>query len=74
MHPPVPAEAAGPIEPTELGLCADCRHGKRIETRHGSVFLLCLRSIDDRRYPRYPRLPVIVCAGHERVPDRAAPA
>ena len=31
----------------------------------GSVFSLCRRSRDDPTYPRYPRLPVLACRGHE---------
>ncbi|MFI5226410.1 MAG: hypothetical protein ACHQ3P_07010 [Candidatus Limnocylindrales bacterium] len=60
-------------EPDEPGLCRDCTYGKRIETRRGSVFLLCLRSVDDHRYRRYPQLPVIACPGHERRPDERRP-
>lgn len=33
------------------------------------MFLLCRRSESDARYPRYPSLPVIRCAGFERVGD-----
>jgi hypothetical protein len=29
------------------------------------VFSLCRRSREDPAYPRYPRLPVLTCAGHE---------
>jgi hypothetical protein len=31
----------------------------------GSVFLLCLLSRTDARYPKYPRLPVLRCEGYE---------
>ncbi len=48
-----------------LGICCDCRFAKRIETGKGSRFLLCRRSEIDPGYPRYPRLPVSSCAGHE---------
>ncbi len=30
------------------------------------MFLLCRRSITDPAFPRYPRLPVVECAGFER--------
>jgi GNAT superfamily N-acetyltransferase len=46
-------------------LCADCRHSRRIESSKGSTFWLCGRSATDSRYPKYPRLPVHHCAGHE---------
>jgi hypothetical protein len=29
------------------------------------VFSLCARSREDPAYPRYPRLPVLTCAGYE---------
>ncbi|MCA1656966.1 MAG: hypothetical protein LC713_04550 [Actinobacteria bacterium] len=31
----------------------------------GSSFSLCERSRADYRYPKYPRLPVARCPGHE---------
>ena len=31
----------------------------------GSVFLFCLLSQTDTRYPKYPRLPVLRCEGYE---------
>jgi hypothetical protein len=33
----------------------------------GSVFYLCERSLTDPAYPKYPRLPVLECAGYDRV-------
>ncbi len=45
------------------GLCAACAHARRVESRRGSVFLLCARSNDDPRFARYPPLPVLQCAG-----------
>jgi len=50
-----------------VGLCADCRHARRIDSRRGSSFLLCGRAADDPRYVRYPRLPVLRCPGYEAV-------
>jgi hypothetical protein len=44
-------------------------HQQLVPNTRGSVFSLCLRSREDPSYPRYPRLPVIRCRGHEpRVP------
>jgi len=31
-----------------------------------SVFWRCARSEVDPRFPKYPRLPVLACAGYER--------
>jgi hypothetical protein len=36
-----------------------------VRNTRGSVFSLCQRSREDDRYPRYPRLPVLICPGHE---------
>jgi GNAT superfamily N-acetyltransferase len=54
---------------TEAGLCASCRHVQRITSARGSTFYLCERSRHDASYPRYPRLPVLSCAGYERNSD-----
>jgi hypothetical protein len=51
------------------GLCDSCRHQKLIRTTRGSTFSMCERSKTDERYPKYPRLPVVECAGWERSAD-----
>lgn len=47
------------------GLCDSCMHQRLVPNTRGSVFSLCERSRTDRRYLRYPRVPVAVCPGHE---------
>ena len=47
------------------GLCASCAHARRVTSSRGSTFILCARSQTDTRYPKYPPLPVLRCAGHE---------
>jgi hypothetical protein len=47
------------------GLCQTCAYRKAVPNTRGSVFTLCLRSKSDPAYPRYPRLPVERCLGHE---------
>ena len=47
------------------GLCDSCRHQRLGGNTRGSKFSLCERSRTDPGYPRYPRLPVVECAGHE---------
>jgi hypothetical protein len=42
-----------------------CRHSRIVETKRGSVFRLCELSTTDPRFPRYPALPVMHCAGYE---------
>jgi hypothetical protein len=36
-----------------------------VRNTRGSSFSLCERSRTDDNYPRYPRVPVRECAGHE---------
>jgi len=50
-----------------VGLCRNCRFMRRMESDRGSVFYLCERSATDARFPKYPRLPVLQCAGYEAV-------
>jgi len=47
-----------------VGLCAGCRHARRVETPR-SRFWLCERSRTDPAFDRYPRLPVVECTGFE---------
>ncbi len=49
----------------DVGLCANCRFMRRIESDRGSIFYLCERSATDASFPKYPRLPVLQCAGYE---------
>lgn len=48
-----------------IGLCVSCAHQRIVSTTRGSTFSLCERSRTDAAYPRYPRLPVLQCPGHE---------
>jgi hypothetical protein len=50
-------------------LCDTCLHQKLVPNTRGSVFSLCLRSREDERYPRYPRMPVLRCPGYQPRPD-----
>jgi hypothetical protein len=45
------------------GLCATCLHSRKITSAHDSVFFLCQLGFSDERFPKYPRLPVLTCAG-----------
>jgi hypothetical protein len=58
-----------PMQGAPAGLCDTCIHQQLVHTTRGSTFSLCRRSREDPAYPRYPRLPVLACRGHElRVP------
>ena len=48
------------------GLCAACVHRRMVHSKRGSSFLLCALSRTDARFPRYPPLPVLACAGFQR--------
>lgn len=52
-----------PFDP--IGLCRDCRHAATSTSRSGSTFYRCRLSETDPRFPKYPPLPVLRCAGHE---------
>jgi hypothetical protein len=51
------------------GLCAECAEARRVESARGATFWLCRRSDRDPAFPRYPRLPVLRCAGFTAGPD-----
>jgi hypothetical protein len=53
---------------SRLGLCADCVHARPIESSKGSQFLLCQLSQSDPSFPKYPRLPILACAGYSHKP------
>lgn len=46
-----------------VGLCFDCLHSHRIQSARGSTFYRCKLSETDPSFPKYPRLPVLHCAG-----------
>jgi hypothetical protein len=58
--------------PSPVGLCADCRFAHVIQSDRGSVFYQCRLSFTDPRFEKYPRLPVVECAGYIAIapPDR----
>ena len=47
------------------GLCATCGFARHVSGRRGSTFTLCGRHAFDPSYAKYPRLPVLACAGYE---------
>ncbi len=61
---PVPEEGWAKLGAAP-GLCVTCRHARLNQTRRGTAYLRCGRSAWDERLVRYPRLPVIECAGFE---------
>ena len=61
----VPGDDNTTSERGRVGLCADCRYMRKVESARGSTFYFCERSTIDPNFPKYPRLPVIQCSGHE---------
>ncbi len=61
-----PTDLSNNDRPThpDPGLCKNCRYARRIESDRGSVFFRCELSFEDSLFPKYPRLPVLVCSGY----------
>ena len=55
-----------------VGLCASCINARVIENRRGSQFYMCELSKADKRFAKYPPLPVLTCIGY--APRLSAPA
>jgi hypothetical protein len=49
----------------DVGLCSCCRWAKVQTNARDSRFWRCTRAEVDPRFVRYPRLPVLECAGYE---------
>jgi hypothetical protein len=47
-------------------LCSDCRNARKIISDRGSIFVMCQLSAVDPTFPKYPRLPILSCAGYAR--------
>src|SRR2546428_5528089 len=57
----------------DVGLCRTCRWARIVTNRRGSTFFRCGRAETDARFPRYPPLPVLRCAGYEQPRLRETP-
>ncbi len=62
-----PRPPAGAV-PRWAGLCAACVHARATANARGSTFVLCGLAATDARFPRYPAVPVLRCAGFELPP------
>ena len=60
-------EAENREQARRWGLCATCRHLVVITSDRGSTFVQCGLAKSDPRFVKYPRLPVIACAGHDKI-------
>ena len=59
---PNPEPGTRNLEPRSL--CDSCVHARTIASSKGSTFILCRLSALDPRFPKYPVLPVVRCAGY----------
>jgi len=67
-----PQQPSIPLTDKTVGLCERCRHARRITSSRGSTFYLCGLSERDPRFPKYPRLPVLQCAGFSEIAPTVA--
>ena len=58
---------------TVAGLCASCQHVRRVTNARDSTFFLCGRADSDNNFVRYPRLPMLRCAGYETTGKQPGP-
>jgi hypothetical protein len=58
------------LNSSTAGLCADCIHAHTITSDKGSSFVQCRLSFTDARFPKYPRLPVLRCAGYQKTSEQ----
>jgi hypothetical protein len=63
-----------PVLPVEPGLCGLCGHASVKATGRGTAYLRCTRASWDDRLVKYPRLPVVGCAGFAPADGGAQPA
>jgi uncharacterized protein len=57
--------------PENPGICENCVHARAVTSDRGSVFLLCELSFSDRRFQKYPKLPMRSCSGHREKTAKA---
>ena len=55
----------GPRFEPAVGLCSVCVNVRRVENMNGSTFYLCELALTDRRFRKYPALPVLECVGFD---------
>ena len=55
--------AGGQLQDAAVGLCARCVNVQIVVSERGPTYYLCRLSMTNPAFPRYPRLPVLACAG-----------
>ena len=57
-----------PVPQDEVGLCRRCIHSRLVPTPR-ATYWRCALAETDPRFVRYPRLPVLQCAGFTPAPE-----
>jgi 8-oxo-dGTP pyrophosphatase MutT (NUDIX family) len=60
-----PTRATNFVITPVVGIVGRRAHGRRIVSGRGSAFWLCALASRDPAFAKYPRLPVLRCAGHQ---------
>ena len=47
-----------------VGLCVTCKYIRVVSSDRGSYFVMCNLARQDKKYDKYPVLPVLSCNGH----------
>ncbi len=53
-----------PMENLRLGLCVTCKYIRVVSSDRGSYFVMCNLARQDKKYDKYPILPVLSCNCH----------
>ncbi|MQG39087.1 MAG: hypothetical protein FI718_03760 [SAR202 cluster bacterium] len=48
---------------SDAGICQNCKFVSRIVSGKGSIFIQCKQHFSNKKFPKYPRLPVTICSG-----------
>ena len=64
--------APGQAPQGRAGLCERCAHVAIVRNERDSVFYLCRLSRTDPSFPKYPRIPVLSCAGFAPAAERTS--
>lgn len=59
-------ERNNPLSEPDIGLCATCTHVRVMRSDRGSTFYQCALAFTNPAYSKYPRLPVLTCAGYTK--------
>ncbi len=56
-----------------VGMCAQCTHMRKVASERGSLFYQCALAAVRPEFAKYPRLPVLQCAGFQQADSQSHP-